>query len=225
MATNMKARRSLTTREALASSWTPAAAPPPNPCPCARASLGVAVVVLSRRSSSSRMIRQTGARGRGRGMPADVAPAADDAGAEANAPARRRLKRNSTITGSTMPRSPGGTTPPPKAHRGACVCVVKVPMDGAPGRADGRRREYIRTYGYASLDPPGGASRTPRDERTRPSTPTSRGPRIRISARETREQLRRGRRPEDDAVPSGRARKSSPRSPSRDSRTISAFRS
>ena len=93
-------------------------------------------------------------------MPADVAPAADDAGAEPNAPPRRRLKRE--FDDHWLEQCLGAPVERLLRQRrivGACVCVVKVPMDGAPGEETdaGVVREYIRTYGYASLDPPGGA--------------------------------------------------------------------
>ena len=93
-------------------------------------------------------------------MPADDAPAADDARAEPNAPPRRRLKRE--FDEHWLERCLGAPVERLLRQRrivGACVCVVKVPMDGAPGETTdaGVVREYIRTYGYASLDPPGGA--------------------------------------------------------------------
>ena len=92
-------------------------------------------------------------------MPADDAPAADDARAEPNAPPRRRLKRE--FDEHWLERCLGAPVERLLRQRrivGACVCVVKVPMDGAPGEeTDAGVREYVRTYGYASLDPPGGA--------------------------------------------------------------------
>ena len=41
---------------------------------------------------------------------------------------------------------------------GACLCVVKVPMDPRASRTeiDGGIREYSQVYGVASLDVPGG---------------------------------------------------------------------
>jgi len=92
-------------------------------------------------------------------MPADDAPAVNDARAEPNAPPRRRLKRE--FDEHWLERCLGAPVERLLRQRrivGACVCVVKVPMDGAPGETtDAGVREYIRTYGYASLDPPGGA--------------------------------------------------------------------
>ena len=79
-------------------------------------------------------------------MPADVAPAADDAGAEPNAPPRRRLKRE--FDDHWLEQCLGAPVERLLRQRrivGACVCVVKVPMDGAPEEETdaGVVREYI----------------------------------------------------------------------------------
>jgi CubicO group peptidase (beta-lactamase class C family) len=93
-------------------------------------------------------------------MPVDFTPSADDApNDDRNHP--RRRSHDLDLDERSLERRLGAPIRRLLRQRriaGACLCVVKVPMDPRASRTeiDGGIREYSQVYGVASLDVPGG---------------------------------------------------------------------
>ena len=93
-------------------------------------------------------------------MPVDDTPSADDApNDDRNHP--RRRSHDLDLDERSLERRLGAHIRRLLRQRriaGACLCVVKVPMDPRASREeiDGGIREYSKVYGVASLDAPGG---------------------------------------------------------------------
>ena len=94
-------------------------------------------------------------------MPVDDTPSADDAPNDDRNHPRRRRPHDLDLDERSLERRLGAPIRRLLRQRriaGACLCVVKVPMDPRASREDidGGIREYSRVYGVASLDVPRG---------------------------------------------------------------------
>lgn len=94
-------------------------------------------------------------------MPVDDTPSADDAPNDDRTHPRRRRPHDLDLDERSLERRLGAPIRRLLRQRriaGACLCVVKVPMDPRASREDidGGIREYSQVYGVASLDVPGG---------------------------------------------------------------------
>ena len=91
----------------------------------------------------------------------DDTPSADDAPNDDRTHPRRRRPHDLDLDERSLERRLGAPIRRLLRQRriaGACLCVVKVPMDPRASREeiDGGIREYSKVYGVASLDAPGG---------------------------------------------------------------------